>query len=89
MVVDRIASKDDLIIGSLWGGPEILYYSNRRGWSTGVYACSIGLIESYRDSGTKYFVTTKLDVIDSSVIDYLKKNYETIKSTNEYLIVKL
>ena len=89
MVVDEIASKDDLIIGSLWGGPEILYYSNRKGWSTGVYACSIGFIESCRNSGAKYFVTTKLDVIDSGVIDYLKKNYETIKSTNEYLIVKL
>ena len=89
MVVDKIASKDDLIIGSLWGGPEILYYSNRKGWSTGVYACSIGFIESCRNSGAKYFVTTKLDVIDSSIIDYLKKNYETIKSTNEYLIVKL
>ena len=89
MVVDKIASKDDLIIGSLWGGPEILYYSNRRGWSRGVYACSIEYIETCRHSGAKYFVTTKLDVIDSSVIDYLRKNYETIKSTNEYLIVKL
>ena len=89
MVVDKIASKDDLIIGSLWGGPEILYYSNRRGWARGVYACSIEYIETCRHSGAKYFVTTKLDVIDSSVIDYLRKNYETIKSTNEYLIVKL
>ena len=52
-------------------------------------ACSIASIENYRRKGANYFVTTKLDVIDSSVIDYLKKNYETIKSTNEYLIVKL
>ena len=89
MVIDKIAAKDDLIIGSQWGGPEILYYSNRRGWSTGVYACSIGFIEDCRRSGAKYFVTTKLDVIDSNIIDYLKKNYKTIKSTNEYLIVKL
>jgi len=88
MVVDKIASKDDLIIGSLWGGPEILYYSNRRGWANGVYVCSKEFIESCRRSGAKYFVTTKQDQIDSSVIDYLKKNYETIRFTNEYLIVK-
>ena len=88
-IVDKIASKDDLIIGSLWGGPEILYYSNRSGWSTGVYACSVGFIEDCRNNGAKYFVSTKLDVLSSSVIDYLKKNYETVESTNDYLIVKL
>jgi hypothetical protein len=88
-IVDKITSKDDLIIGSLWGGPEILYYSNRRGWSTGTYACSIGSIENSRQKGAKYFVTTAQDEINSSVLDYLKNKYETIKSTNEYLIVKL
>ena len=52
-------------------------------------SCSIEGIEALKKEGADYFVTTKLDVIESSVIDYLKKNYETIKSTNEYLIVKL
>ena len=88
-VVDEITSKNDLIIGSLWGGPEILYYSNRRGWSTGTYACSIGTIENFRQKGADYFVTTAQDDIDSSVLDYLKNKYETIKSTSEYLIIKL
>jgi hypothetical protein len=88
-IVDKITSKDDLIIGSLWGGPEILYYSNRRGWATGTYDCSIGVIEGFRQEGADYFVTTAQDEIDSSVLDYLKDKYETIKSTNEYLIVKL
>ncbi len=88
-VVEEVTLKNDLIVGYLWGGPEILYYSNRRGWAAGIYICSIEVIESFRRRGASYFVTTVQDQIDSNVIDYLKKNYETIRSTNEYLIIKL
>ena len=88
-IVDETIPKKDLIIGSLWGGPEILYYSGRRGWATGAYDCSIEHIENCRQKGASYFVTTEQDEIDSNVLDYLKNKYETIRSTNEYLIVKL
>jgi hypothetical protein len=88
-IVDETARENDLVIGCIWGGPELLYYCNRRGWTMNANACSIASIENYRRKGANYFVTTKLDVIDSSVIDYLKKNYEAIRSTNEFLIVKL
>jgi hypothetical protein len=88
-IVDKTIPKNDLIIGGLWGGPEILYYSNRRGWAMNTIGCSIGSIETLRQKGAKYFVTTALDAIDSSVLDYLKDKYETIRSTSEYLIVHL
>ena len=88
-VVDEIIPKNDLVIGCLWGGPQILYYSNRRGWTMGTYGCSVKSIEDLRRKGANYFVTTAQDEIDSSVLDYLKNKYETIRSTNEYLIVKL
>ncbi len=88
-IVDKIIPKNDLIVGCSWGGPEILYYSNRRGWSQVAYLLSIEHIEDFRRNGVKYFVTTAQDEIDSSVLEYLKNKYETIKSTNEYLIVKL
>jgi hypothetical protein len=88
-IVDETIPKNDLIIGGLWGGPEILYYSNRRGWAMNTIGCSIGSIETLRQKGAKYFVTTALDAIDSSVLDYLKDKYKTIRSTNEYLIVHL
>lgn len=52
-------------------------------------ACSIKFIEKRRQQGADYFVTTKLDVIDSSVLDDIKDKYEVIRSTNEYLILKL
>ena len=88
-VVDEITSRNDLIIGCLWGGPQILYYSNRRGWTMGTYGCSIESIEELRKKGANYFVTTAQDEIDSGVLDYLRNRYETIRATEEYLIVRL
>jgi hypothetical protein len=88
-IVDEVVPRNDLIIGGLWGGPEILYYSNRRGWARNVYDCSIGSIESLKQKGAKYFVTTAQEAIGSSVLEYLKNKCETIRSTSEFIIVKL
>ena len=88
-IVDETSLETDLVIGCIWGGPELLYYSNRRGWTMDSNSCSIERIESRRQEGADYFVTTKQDVIDNSVLDYLKGKYVVISETNEYLIVKL
>ncbi len=88
-IVDETARENDLVVGCIWGGPELLYYCNRRGWTMDANSCSIKRIENCRQEGADYFVTTKQDVIDSSVLDYLKSRYEVIRATNEYLIVKL
>ncbi len=89
--VDEITSEGDLIIGCLWGGPEILYYSNRRGWFMVAHGITKETIEVFRKKGAKYFVTTAtaLHAIGNDVVKDIKKEYETIRSTNEYLIVKL
>ncbi|KHE91210.1 MAG: glycosyltransferase family 39 protein [Candidatus Scalindua rubra] len=87
-IVDETARENDLVIGCIWGGPELIYYCNRRGWAMNANACSIASIENLRQSGADFFVTTKQDVIDRSVLDYLKNNYEIINSTEEYLIIK-
>ncbi len=88
-IVDEITDEKDLIIGIVWGGPEILYYSDRRGWSLGATNCTVDRVENLRRQGADYFVTTTQNIIDSSVINYLKNKYEVIRSTNEYLILKL
>ena len=88
-IVDEIALESDLIIGCIWGGPELLYYCNRRGWVMDSNGCTIERIEIFRQEGADYFVTTKQDVIDSSVLDDIKDKYEVIRATNEFLIVKL
>jgi len=88
-IVDETALENDLIIGCIWGGPELLYYCNRKGWIMDSNFCSIKRIEKRRQEGADYFVTTKQNVIDKSVLDYLKDKYEVIRATNEFLIVKL
>ena len=88
-IVDETTRENDLVIGCLWGGPELLYYSNRRGWIMNANAFCIETLERLRQNGADYFVTTKMDAIESSVLDYLKNKYEVTRSTNEYLIVKL
>jgi hypothetical protein len=88
-IVDETARENDLVIGCIWGGPELLYYCNRRGWTMDSNSCSIVRVEALRQEGAAYFVTTKQDVIDKSVLDYLKKEYKVIEATNEYLIVRL
>jgi hypothetical protein len=86
---DEILPKDSLIVGCLYGGPEILYYSNRRGWTLSFPLCSVKMIEFLRQEGAEYFVTTQQGKIDQDVISYLEREYKTILSTEEYLIVKL
>ncbi len=88
-IVDKTARENDLVIGCIWGGPELLYYCNRRGWTMDSNSCSIDRIKTLRQEGAAYFVTTKQDVIAKSVLDYLKNKYKVIEATNEYLIVKL
>jgi 4-amino-4-deoxy-L-arabinose transferase-like glycosyltransferase len=88
-IVDEVIPKNDLIIGCLWGGPEILYYSNRKGWTMSAYDCSIESIEDLRQKGADYFVTTEHNKINRNVINYLKNKYRIVKSTSEYLIVHL
>jgi hypothetical protein len=88
-IVDETALENDLVIGCIWGGPELLYYSNRRGWVMDSNRCSIEYIEICRQQGADYFVTTQQDTIDSSVLDDIKDKYEVIRATNEYLIVRL
>jgi len=88
-IVDETALENDLIIGCIWGGPELLYYCNRKGWTMDSNVCSVERIEKHRQDGADYFVTTKLDIIDSSVLDDIKDKYEVIRATNEFLIVKL
>ncbi len=55
----------------------------------GAGGCSIESIETLRQEGAQYFITTEQDNIDKDVINYLKSKYKTIRSTEEYLIVQL
>ena len=87
--VREISPKDALVITAHWGGPELLYYSDRRGWTMESKKCSIESIESRRKAGATWFVTTRVIEIDKNVISYLQNNYDVIEMTDRYLIAKL
>jgi hypothetical protein len=87
--VREISPKDALVITAHWGGPELLYYSDRRGWVIESRNCSIGSIESLRKAGATWFVTTRVMEINKSVISYLKNKYDIVELTDQYLIAKL
>ena len=87
--VREISPKDALIIAAHWGGPELLYYSDRRGWPAESRNVTIKGIESLRKEGATWFVTSRVVEMDKDVITYLKNNYDVVESTEQYLIVRL
>ena len=87
--VREISPKDALIITAHWGGPELLYYCDRRGWRMESRNCSIESIEGYRRDGATWFVSSRVMEINNDVISHLQNNYEVIELTDQYIIVKL
>jgi hypothetical protein len=84
-IAAEILPENALVIGCLLGGPEILYYSNRRGWVMGATGCSVERIETIRRKGAQYFITTEQDKIDKNAIMHLKRNYKIIKIDKELI----
>ena len=66
--VRAISPKDALIITAHWGGPELLYYSDRRGWRMESSKCSIGSVEDLRKAGATWFVSSRVMEINKDVI---------------------
>jgi hypothetical protein len=87
--VREMSSKDALIITAHWGGPELLYYSDRRGWRMESRLCTIETVEGLRKAGATWFVSTRVMEINKDVISHLQNNYEVIELTDKYIIVKL
>jgi hypothetical protein len=87
--VSEISPKDALIITAHWGGPELLYYCDRRGWRTESSKCTIELIEIRRKQGATWFVSTRVMEVNKDVISHLQSNYEVIELTDKYVIAKL
>ena len=88
-MVREISPKDALIITAHWGGPELLYYSDRRGWRMESRYCTIESVENLRKKGATWFVSTRVIEINKDVISHLQNNYEVIELTDQYIIVKL
>jgi hypothetical protein len=68
--VDRISDKNDLIITTSWieSSPNILYYSNRKGWAVSSGMWSIKNIEQMKAKGGKFFVVAPQALLSDNPI---------------------
>jgi hypothetical protein len=87
--VREISPKDALLIAAHWGGPELLYYSDRKGWPAESMNVTIEMIESLKKEGASWFVSSRVTEMDKKVVSYLQTNYDIIELTDQYLIARL
>jgi len=89
--VGQLTQKNDVII-SASGGPELLYYADRRGWQSSSYPI-IGskrgeeAVEYLREKGADYLVNmfSKLDR-HPGYLEYLSRHYKILMKDEAYAI---
>lgn len=92
--IQRLTTASDLIIGSMDGGPTLVYYSQRRGWLFDVRLKSltendpVEKLEKLRGVGAKIFASANKDQLNSNkmLADYLYQNYPLLEVTDNYVI---
>jgi 4-amino-4-deoxy-L-arabinose transferase-like glycosyltransferase len=86
----REKSPEDALVYTVHrGGPELLYYADRKGWVGISSNCSVKTIEDYRKAGATWFVSTRVMEINKDVISHLQSNYEVMELTDQYIVAKL
>jgi hypothetical protein len=79
--IDKIASKDALVVAPYNGDTAFLYQTKRAGWPV--------MEESFDEvieKGADYFVTVNFGDPDTA---YVMKNFKVLEKTNEYMIADL
>jgi hypothetical protein len=96
--IQAISKKGDLIIASAAGGPQALYFCDRKGWSFMLPQFmqeekeAIDMLRNYIERGGKYFVAAKMDDFENSsnFREYILKNYKLIEyEKSKFIIFKL
>jgi 4-amino-4-deoxy-L-arabinose transferase-like glycosyltransferase len=89
--VNELTSKEALVLTGDSNDVTLLYNTNRHGW-TGGYASyfpnSQETLEKIREMGGTVYVTTQFEPA-SDFGQYLLKNYEVLKQTDQYIIFSL
>lgn len=92
--IQRLTTPTDLIIGSMDGGPTLVYYSQRRGWLFDVQLKSltendpVEKLEKLRGAGAKIFASANKVQFNSNKIfsTYLYENYNVLEETDNYVL---
>lgn len=97
--IQEISDKNDLIIASAAGGPQALYFCDRKGWSFLLPGPdeteteeAIERLESLRKRGARFFMSAVMDEFSRSVLfkGYMFKNYKLIEyKSKKYIIFSL
>ena len=93
--IQNITQKEDLVIASSAGGPQGLYFCDRKGWGFTLpqnqqeEAPAVRDLEQYIDKGAKYFVSMKIDDFENTVYfkQYLFQNYKTVAYQKDKFII--
>jgi len=97
--IQELSSKEDLIIASSAGGPQGLYFCDRKGWSFLLPVSdgkeaeeAIEELKAMRRQGARFFVATVMADLNASPAfkRYMFKNYRLIEDEpGEYIIFSL
>ncbi len=82
-----------MVISSIQNGPELVYYSHRKGWMMDLRKNGniIKSLEELRKAGAAYFASASLDEFfqNSSFSEYLLRFYPVLKRTDHFIIFDL
>ena len=90
--IQELTDKDDLIIASAAGGPQSLYFCDRKGWQFLLSVDSnnaIERLEELRAKGAKYFVAAVMEDFNNNRVfkEYMLENYKLIdRKEDKYII---
>jgi 4-amino-4-deoxy-L-arabinose transferase-like glycosyltransferase len=86
--VKKISKADDYIIVADTSEPEILYYSERKGWHIDSRWQTEEMIEKYKKMGAKYYTTFRLGDF-GNISNYMQKNNLPVRKTADFVIYEL
>jgi len=91
--IDKLTPKGALIIAGDGYAPTLLYYANRKGWLIAPEEWTPHKIETLKEQGANYFVTSRVaylknDVKNKQFYDYMSEKFPVVEGTN-YIIFNL
>ena len=92
--IQGLTDKDDLIIASAGGGPQCLYFCDRKGWEFLLSSDNnaIERLEALRRKGAKYFTSAVMKDFNSNIRfkEHMFENYKLVdKKEDKYIIFLL
>ncbi len=86
-VVKSYSQNSEKIVVLGRGRPEVIYYSERKGWHTGNLTTTT--LEYYREKGAAFLVISDVDLLNNELNVYLEREYAVLYRGQEGILVGL